>query len=205
LAVKLQYLKQAWLVVVLAVVFGGALVGVQSALQGRIAANKLNETYGQIPNLVVVEESGRQKRAVKELTQEVVVGGNRVYKAFWRDGPEAPPEHIGWVLSASGQGFADRIEVLIGLDAPARKILGLYVLEQKETPGLGEKIRSDWARQFAGKSAVEDLRVVKTTPAGNEIQAITGATVSSSGVCRIVNIAVIEFRNALIAGKTVKE
>ena len=194
---KVEYLKQAWLVLMLAGIFGGALAGVETRLRGRIDANKLDETYGQIPTLVSFVDNGRRKQADKDLTQEVTLGGKRVYKAFCK-GPDGAGEHIGWVLRASGQGFADRIELLVGLDAKAETILGVYVLDQKETPGLGDKIRSEWSGRFAGKSATEDVRIVKTAPTGNQVQAITGATVSSTSVCRIVNVAVIEFRNALI-------
>ena len=46
------YLRQAWLVIVLALVYGAALAGVQTTLGPRIAENKRNETYGVIPTLV---------------------------------------------------------------------------------------------------------------------------------------------------------
>jgi len=205
---KIEYLKQAWLVLLLALIFAAALAGVQAQLQGRIDENKINETYDQIPDLVYVEDGGVRKPALQELTQELTIGGKKVYKAF-RDEqgangkPVGEKVHVGWVVRASGQGFADRIELLIGLDPRAERILGIYVLDQKETPGLGDKInpRNDWDDRFVGKSALEDLTVVKAAPKGNEIQAITGATVSSQSVCKIVNRAVIEFRNALITEK----
>ena len=97
------------------------------------------------------------------------------------------------VLPAAGQGFADRIELLVGLDVQASTITGLYVLDQKETPGLGNFIAgADFQAQFAGKSADEPLVVVKTDPASGtgEIQALSGATISSESVAEIVNRAI---------------
>jgi electron transport complex protein RnfG len=96
-------------------------------------------------------------------------------------------------VPASGQGFADRIELLVGLNTDLSTITGLYVLNQKETPGLGNLITSDelFLNQFAGKSTEEPLVAVKTDPVAgsNQIRALTGATISSESVADIVNDA----------------
>jgi len=181
---KNGYLLQAWLVLTLAVVFAAALAGVHAGLAGRIAENKLNETLGAIPKLVRGATSGRKH----------TVGKIEVYAALDSQGRQ-----VGWVVPASGQGFADRIELLIGLDARAETITGLYVLAQKETPGLGANIiKSRWRDKFRGKSAAAALKVTKSVDAGEgEIQAVTGATISSQSVCEIVNNAVADFSRTL--------
>lgn len=190
----MSYLKQAWLVLMLAIAFGGALAGIQIGLGPIIEENKRNETYNQVPKLVA--------GAVKDKTQEQEIGGRKVLKAIDETG-----RHVGWVLPAKGMGFADVIEVLIGLSADASRITGLYVLDQKETPGLGNKITFSGGTKdaplfldnFVDRSAAEPLEVVKTRADydRNEVQAITGATVSSVAVTGIVNKAVTEFRSAL--------
>ena len=180
---KNNYLMQAWLVLTLAVCFGGALAGVQIGLGPRIEANKLAKIMSQIPKLVPGAAEGRQQ----------TVGGKTVYCAV--DGKGAT---VGWVVPASGRGFADKIELLIGLDAQAKTITGMFVLFQNETPGLGNDIAGDWRRQLAGKSAMEAVMVTKGAPTGsNEIEAVTGATISSESVCNIVNAAVADFRQSL--------
>ena len=188
-----RHLVQAWLVLLLALGFGAALAAVQSRLGPRIEQNKRDETYDQVPCLV----SGAVKENTREL--KLKVGGEErvVYKAF-----DGAGRHVGWVIKATGQGFADVIELLIGLDERAGTITGLYVLENKETPALGNKIVEPGFRdRFRGKSTARPLRVTKKPPrAGNEIQAISGATVSSESVTRIVNAAVAEFRKAISAG-----
>lgn len=180
------YIRQAWLVLVLAACFGAALAGVHVGLADRIEANKLGDTLEQVPALVSGAVEGRAE----------TVGGRTVYRAVDR-----PGRCVGWVVPAGGQGFADRIELLIGLDAKAQTITGLYVLEQKETPGLGNRIEdAAWRRQFASKSTARVLAVTKAqTPGENEIQAVTGATVSSQSVTDIVNDAVARFRAELPA------
>ena len=109
--------------------------------------------------------------------------------------------HLGWVVGASGQGFADRIELLIGLSARGDTITGLYVLEQKETPGLGSKITGDFQEQFARKDPAKGLEVTKDKPAegANQIRAIAGATVSTRSVCDIVNAALKDLPGKLAA------
>ncbi|MFP4105693.1 MAG: FMN-binding protein [Phycisphaerae bacterium] len=195
------YIKQAWLVLLLALGFGAALAGVHLGLKDKIAANLRDKTLNQIPKLI--QDNGRT--ADKSLTEKFQYGpegSGTVYKAFAGSGGDA--DHIGWLIRTKGQGFADQIELVVALDADAEKILGVSVLSQKETPGLGDKIQSDdsFAGQFAGTDAKADLEVVKASPdAENEIQAITGATVSSKAVTDIVNRAVIEFRNALLQGQ----
>ena len=187
------YIRQAWLVLILAACFGAALAVVHIAWQGRIDENKRNETYDQIPLLV--------PGADKELTEKLSIDGREVYKVFG-GGADGQPAHLGWVVRASGQGFADRIELLIGLDAPAEAITGLYVLEQKETPGLGSKITGKFRAQFAGKDPAKPLEITKAAPkdGANQIRAVTGATVSSRTVCEIVNAALKDLRGKLAAG-----
>ncbi len=180
----MKRLAEAWLVLVLAVAFGSGLAMVHAQLQPRIERNKADDTERQIPAMV--------PGAIR--SEAVVVGGQKVYRAL--DAASVP---VGWVLPARGQGFADRIELLIGLDPQVSLITGLYVLEQKETPGLGDNITQSWFRErFRGRPVGQPLRAVKRAPANDqEIQAITGATISSESVVGIINTAIQSFRRAL--------
>ena len=183
---KSNYLVQAWLVLALALLFGASLAGVQAALSDRIESNKLAETLQQIPALVPGAAGG----------QPLELDGRVVYRATDTDGKQ-----IGWVVPASGQGVADAIEILIGLDSQADTLTGLYVLSQKETPGLGSKITgADWLGQFAGKATNQPLAVVKTDPsAGDQVLSVTGATISSVSVTDICNATVARLGDKLAA------
>jgi len=180
------FLKQGWLVIVLALAFGAALAGVEIGLKGTIKANQVKETLDQAPRLVPGADKAKTRKYVTLDEDEKVA-----YKVFAENG-----SHIGWVIPASGSGFADKITLLIGLDAEAKTLTGLYVLDQKETPNLGSKIkRESFRSQFAGKSTLVAMGTGKVGDA--KVNAISGATISSDSVCDIVNKAVREFRRRM--------
>ena len=199
---KDNYIAQAWLILALAVCFAAALSGIEIALADRIEANKIAETREQIPKLVRSpwwQPEDAQWAADKDKTEEwVTPQGHLAYKAIDADGVDR-----GWVIKASGSGFADKIEVLIGLDLAGERGLGLYVLDQKETPALGNRIKeADWRKKFVGRETGRDIVISKASEqaaniANNSVQAITGATVSSRSVAAIVNAAVKDFRNRM--------
>ena len=188
---------------VLAVSFGSALASIQISLSEVIAANKLNETLTQVPTLVWGENAARYT-ADTSIPIEIVPGTVSVKK-----GPKTtyyPLYRVsrgntisGWVVKARGQGYADNIEVLIGVDPDVETITGLFILEQKETPGLGNKISFPaWREQFTGKKTATPFVVVKEkSTASNTIDAVTGATISSRSVAGIVNQTVMDIKGRL--------
>jgi electron transport complex protein RnfG len=200
----INYIKQGWLVLVLGLAFGGALAGVQVWLGPKIDENRLNETFDQVPKLVpgataevsLAKYRERLAETNGEQTSRVDVGDSKitVYDAYDADG-----ELVGYVVRGSGAGYGDVVIALIGLDKDASTITGVYVLSQKETPGLGSKIADpSWNRQYDGKATEPPLEVVKKTPTEpNDIQAISGATISSNALTNIVNGTVADFREAL--------
>ncbi|MDP6636085.1 MAG: FMN-binding protein [Phycisphaerae bacterium] len=200
---KVNYLVQAWLVLMLAVSFGAAMAGVHLALNEGIQTNKRNETYDQIPKLI----RGASKDRVESGVFTVDVGGAEIERTYYKALAPDGKTPMGYMLRASGMGYVDKIEVLIGVDAMVKNITGVYVLAQIETPGLGSKIRSeDFVLQFAAKSTTKEINALKTKPKPeeNDIQAITSATISSQSVCAIVGRAVREFREHLDASIQLK-
>ncbi len=196
-------LVQAWLVLVLAVGFGAALAGVQLALGPVIEQNKINETLEKVPELVLgrtlaAKMAGdNEELEIRPRQVEVQRDGRTkfysVYEARYLG------QLKGWVVKTKGQGYADTIELLLGLSPDLSTITGLFVLEQKETPGLGNKIiTDDWRGQFIDKPADGGLVVVKTgATKSNEIDGVTGATISSKSVTGLVNTTVDAIRPAL--------
>jgi electron transport complex protein RnfG len=194
-------LAQAWLVLLLAMGFGAALAIMQVNLSGIIAANKLNETLQKIPDLVKDQGAPADPKDIESKPGTVTVEKNGKSKTYAVYHATRKGRQAGWVIKSGGQGYADKIELLLGMDPRSEKITGLFVLEQKETPGLGNKITfTDWRGQFIDKKTSLPLKVVKgkrETDPDNTIDAITGATISSVAVTNIVNRTVADVKGML--------
>ena len=198
---KANFFSQAWLVLILAICFGGLLAGMQIVLGPTIEANKINETLQRVPVLVFgaahATELSQSGMEINALSVGVDKAGKTVRYNVYET--KSDGKLAGWVTKSTGQGYADKIEVLIGFDPGMEKITGLFVLDQKETPGLGNKILEDaWRGQFLNKSTAKALAPVKgKSSASHEIDAITGATISSAAVTDIINRAVADLRQPL--------
>ncbi len=101
----------------------------------------------------------------------------------------------GVAISANGIGYAGNISILYGYNPNNQQVIGFYVLESKETPGLGDKIEKD--TKFLDNFSALDLTLdetnqelknkVTTVKSGTkvngwEIDGITGATISSRAI-----------------------
>lgn len=115
-------------------------------------------------------------------------------------------ELVGIAVEASGQGFQDVIRLLYGYSPEKKAITGFTVLESKETPGLGDKIQNDPAflsnfkdldvsLNTDGSTPKNPIEMVKSGGKHNpwEIEAITGATISSRAVTKILKESTEEF------------
>ncbi|MBE9562545.1 MAG: FMN-binding protein [Proteobacteria bacterium] len=98
---------------------------------------------------------------------------------------------IGYAINGIGPGFQDTIQILYGYIPEKRLIVGMEVLESRETPGLGDKIYKDTDFQMNFKALTIEPTVVMVKngmkSATNEVDAITGATISSKAIVRILN------------------
>ena len=106
----------------------------------------------------------------------------------------------GFAVTAAKPGFQDVVSLIFGFDAATGTLRGMKVLENKETPGLGDKIEKDAAftGQFAGRRP--PLVGVKGGADGDaQVDMITGATISSRTVVAAINEALERVRPALEA------
>ncbi|WP_088339696.1 RnfABCDGE type electron transport complex subunit G [Robiginitalea sediminis] len=91
------------------------------------------------------------------------------------------------VTGYSEKGYSGNVRIMVGFE-PDGTILNIAVLEQKETPGLGTKMKGEsFIRQFRGQNPSGfDLRVEKD---GGEVDALAGATISSRAFCEAALMA----------------
>ena len=180
-----KFLGESWLVLVVGTGFAVLLAGAQAGFGPRIAQNK-REALEQAVFEVV---PGAEK------FERLSAGARQVFRCL-----DAAGQLVGWAVPASGFGFQDKIELVFGLSADTNTITGLKILDQKETPGLGNKIEeAAWRAQFKGLDATSPGSTVKGAPKdkAHEVQAVTGATISSTSVMKIVNQAAAEVRPKL--------
>lgn len=94
----------------------------------------------------------------------------------------------GYVIPVTTKSYGGALSLMVGISADEAKITGIGITEINDTPGLGMKAKNnDFLSQFTGKES--GLNVVKNGASGNEIQAITSATITSKAVTGAVNTA----------------
>lgn len=106
-----------------------------------------------------------------------------IYDAF-----DSAGTRIGWCFSMTPKGYGGEIEMTVGISEKEMAVTGVDIINHGETPSLGANAAEpEWLAQFAGKTA--GLTVVKTAPQGNQIQAVTSATITSRAVTGAVDEA----------------
>lgn len=108
-----------------------------------------------------------------------------VYKGLKDNG-----ELAGFAIPAEEPGFQDIIGAMVGYDPFNEWIIGLKILESKETPGLGDKIFKDKAFQENFRNLITEPQIefVKKGEKNkeNQVEGITGATISSKAVTNML-------------------
>jgi electron transport complex protein RnfG len=112
-------------------------------------------------------------------------------------------QFIGFAVTAEEPGFQDIIGGIFGYDPETEQIVGMEILESKETPGLGDKIfkDADFTAFFKALATEPEIVAVKKGERENpnEVEAITGATISSKAVVRMLNKGMGEWEEAMKA------
>lgn len=107
---------------------------------------------------------------------------------------------IGYAFVAEGSGYQGVIKIMVGIEPELNQLVGIDILESVETPGLGAKITGDdFKGQFKDILVAPQIDYIKGKKPENpnEIQAITGATVSSRAVVNILNTTIREIKEII--------
>jgi len=110
-------------------------------------------------------------------------------------------EPVGFAIHAASPGFQDTIGVIFGYDPSTGQLLGMKVLESKETPGLGDKIFKDldFVAAFVGVGTpIVGVKAGSETGQRGEVVMITGATISSRAIFKAINTS-LERMDPLLA------
>jgi len=178
---------------------GIAIIAIYESTLPTITANKARElreaVFKVLPGVsqmqLLVYRDGKLV-AVEERRKDEQV----IYGGYDRQGAFA-----GYAIPGAGPGFQDTIALLYGYKPERNLVVGMEVLESRETPGLGDKIYkdADFVASFSALPIEPKIVVVKKGRKSqpNEIDAITGATISSKAVVRIINETHLEWSERL--------
>ncbi|MFC1752020.1 FMN-binding protein [Thermoproteota archaeon] len=147
-------------------------------------------------------ETIKIEQALKELSPDtdhfslVTKGESSVYECYNENN-----QLISYFFLAEANGFQALIKVAAAVDPGWISLIGLRVLEQSETPGLGNKIvETGFTNKFAALriQRLSPFSCIKNTASKSkgEIKAITGATISSKAVVSLLNNKIIQLRKA---------
>lgn len=86
-------------------------------------------------------------------------------------------------FEAKGTGFGGPIGLMMGINIDTDEVIAVRVTTHAETPGIGTRAKEDlsFVDQFAGMSMASNFG---TKGQGGDIDAMSGATVTSVGVCQ---------------------
>ncbi|MBN1788527.1 MAG: FMN-binding protein [Sedimentisphaerales bacterium] len=180
-----HYIEQSWLLIVSSFAFGLLIAITNAAWQPRIEQNKINKLNNLMNELIPNAKYECIMTDVQVDLGKGKIAKSNVYKATAPDGNSA-----GFCFGAQGAGFADKIELVIAVDAALEKIKGYSVLSSNETPGFGDRIVGDYFRHQFINAPMTNLSLTKKGDdkiIDNNIVAISGATVSSTAVVNIFN------------------
>jgi electron transport complex protein RnfG len=117
----------------------------------------------------------------------------RVWKALSKG------QKAGRVFRTQVQGYSGPITLMFGTDSSGA-VTGLRVLSHTETPGLGAKITTAQFRDQFRNKRPEQLILKKSDPARGQIDAVTGATISSRAVTKALCTTLESFNREKAGG-----
>ncbi|HDR16615.1 MAG TPA: RnfABCDGE type electron transport complex subunit G [Desulfobacteraceae bacterium] len=173
-----EMLKLFLTIVVFSAVAGGLLATVRSATRDRIEFQQLVFVKGPTIRQIMQGSSNDPVEASFKLLDGDV---ERTFFAGEFDGS------LNTVaLETYAGGYGGEIGVVAAINVETDRIVGVGVTTHSETPGLGSRAKTDpsFSRQFEDKPVAEPFKVKAD---GGAIDALSGATITSRGVCQAVS------------------
>ena len=178
---KSTFINMMMSLLVITLISGLVLGFVNDLTIGPIAEAKLERKINAL-KLVLPKFDNNPVEELKLVRSEQAKDSIEIYPAFLNS------EFVGLaIMGSSEKGFSGLIKIMVGFD-PNGEIKNIVVLEQKETPGLGTKIKDvKFIEQYKNKDPSSfNLKVTKD---GGEVDALTGATISSRAFSEAVQMA----------------
>lgn len=135
--------------------------------------------YAFTEPVAIKERANAKEKAMQSLVEEVEeikpIEGKAEWFAAMKDG-----KMVAYIVPAENKGYEGTIKMVAAI-SPEGKVVNFKIVSHRETPGLGDKaLEPKFVNQYKDKSP-DDLVVVKV-PTDKNIQALTGATITSRAV-----------------------
>ena len=181
-----KIIKYALTLMIVAAFASGSLAYTYSATRDRIEKMKLEEQLTAVKEVCGELASGgkitQDNDFLKVLTKKI-----QIVRAIYI--VERDNQVTAYGILVAPRGYGGPMTIMVGIDSKGQ-VTGVKVLEHKETPGLGDKVVTGkkFLAQFRGKNASDPVEVKK------DIDAVSGATISSKGVTAGVRAALDAFK-----------
>ena len=177
MSMQKEYIKMVVVLTAIAMVCGFLLAAVKNFTAARIEQQILVNVKGPAVLRVLDTSTNDLFGDRREITIE-----DRKYVVF-----VGKKEDKIWATAfeSSGGGFGGDIGVMVGFNLETDQLTGIGILTHQETPGLGARItETSFTDRFKGKPITTVFKVKKD---GGDIDALSGATNSSRGVCEAIS------------------
>lgn len=159
---------------------------VLSAFSGGLLATVRSNTQDKIENQVLkFEKAPAIKAILSEVSNDPLLDRFKLTSdeeeiTFFVGKKDGTPESIAF--ETQGKGFEGPIGLMVGIDIETDSVIGVRITTHSETPGVGSRAKDDpsFVSQFTGKPLEKGFAVKNDN---GEIDAISGATITSKGVC----------------------
>ena len=215
---------------VMVIIVAFLLAFVASALKETQEANVANDTKGQILSALGYDKASIDVAKVyaEKVQDNLVEAGdlkpyegkfNTTYGSLIKNGElhvftgTTANGESAYVIPVVGRGLWGGLWGYVAVNETKDKVLGTYFYHESETAGLGARISEKWFQdQFIGKPIFDNnnnvvLTVVKAGVAQseNEVDGVTGATLTSKGVAAMVNDGLAAYKDFLLSASDNQE
>jgi electron transport complex protein RnfG len=169
-----EMIKMIVVLTVLSTFSGGLLAALRDGTKDRIEYQQLKFVKG--PAIKAILEGSSNDPIVDRFK---ITDEDGVERSFFIGVFNGEPDAVAF--ESSGKGFGGDIGLMVGVDTRDDKLLGVGVTTHSETPGVGARAKTDpdFVAQFKGMSLIDTFKVKAD---GGQVDALSGATVTSRGV-----------------------
>ena len=172
-----EMIKMVVVLTILAAFSGGLLAAIKDGTAEDIEKQKLTFVKGPAILQILNEASN------DPISDRFKLTADGKEESFFVGIVDGKPRAVAF--EAFGKGYGGDLGVMVGVNVETDKIIGIGVTTHQETPGIGARAKTDegFQAQFAGMAFTGDFKV---KPDGGQVDALSGATLTTRGVQNLV-------------------